>query len=113
MFAERDEEVIAVVNNSELYRNTFAENQNQQNNSSELMRRLQKVDFAIVETCLYLDAYPNSREALDYYHRLVTERRMLADRLAALGHPLTNADNTAKDRWLWTKGPWPWQAEAN
>lgn len=114
LFAEREKEVTAVVNNLESYRGASCETcNNAQNNTSELMRRLQKVDFAIVETCLYLDAYPNSREALAYYQRLITEQKMLRDRLAALGRPITNSENTAKDQWLWTKGPWPWQIEAN
>jgi len=114
LFAERKKEVTAVVNNPETYRGRSCETCNSaQGNVSDLMRRLQKVDFAIVETCLYLDAYPNSREALAYYHKLVTEQKMLRDRLAALGRPVTNSENAAKDQWLWTKGPWPWQIEAN
>ena len=103
-----------MVNNVDAYRSTACEGcGGNHNNTGELMRRLQKVDFAIVETCLYLDAYPYSREALAYYHKLVTEQKMLKDRLAALGRPVTNSENTAKDQWLWTKGPWPWQIEAN
>jgi spore coat protein JB len=112
--AERKKEVAAVVNNPEAYRCGAAEcSAKPQSNTSDLMRRLQKVDFAIVETCLYLDAYPHSREALAYYHKLITEQKMLKERLASLGRPITNSENTAKDQWLWTKGPWPWQIEAN
>ena len=114
LFAEKGKEVTAVVNNLDAYRDaSCATCNNNQSGTSDLMRRLQKVDFAIVETCLYLDAYPHSREALAYYHKLVTEQKMLRDRLAALGRPITNSENTAKDQWLWTKGPWPWQIEAN
>ena len=113
MFAEKEEEVIAVVNNTESYSGAACELCNNRGNVSDLSRRLQKVDFAIIETCLYLDAYPHSREALSYYQKLVTEQKMLRDRLASLGRPITNSENTAKDQWLWTKGPWPWQIEAN
>ena len=102
-----------MVDNAHPYRSTLAESESHRDTVSDLSRRLQKVDFAITETVLYLDAYPNSKEALAYYHRLITERDMLNERLAALGKPTTHFDNTAKDQWLWTKGPWPWQIEAN
>ncbi len=71
------------------------------------------IDFAIVETVLYLDAYPNSSAALSYYHKLVSERKKLAESLARIGKPITNMDNTDTDNWNWTNGPWPWQPEAN
>lgn len=112
-FAEKEEEVIAVVNNLGVCKSSTAEMLPQHSSISDLTRRLQKVDFAIVETSLYLDAYPNSKEALAYYHKLITERDMLAERLAALGNPITQRDNVSGDQWLWTKGPWPWQNEAN
>ena len=112
-YAEIKKEVTAVVDNAHPYRSTLAESESHRDTVSDLSRRLQKVDFAITETVLYLDAYPNSKEALAYYHRLITERDMLNERLAALGRPTTHFDNTAKDQWLWTKGPWPWQIEAN
>ena len=113
LYAEREKEATAVVDNAFPYRSTLAESENHRDTVSDLSRRLQKVDFAITETVLYLDAYPSSQEALAYYHKLITERDMLNERLAALGKPTTHFDNTAKDQWLWTKGPWPWQIEAN
>jgi hypothetical protein len=39
------------------------------------MQTLRALDFAIQETVLYLDAYPECRQALDYYHRLMEERK--------------------------------------
>ena len=78
-----------------------------------LVRRLQKVDFAITETVLYLDAYPESKEAMSYYKKLVAERDMLMARLSAMGKPTTHFDNSDATAWHWTKGPWPWQSEAN
>ncbi|MBQ7384506.1 MAG: spore coat protein CotJB [Clostridia bacterium] len=82
-------------------------------NNKAMLKKLQMIDFAIVETVLYLDAYPNSSAALSYYHKLVSERNKLVDSLAKNGMPITNMDNSDTDNWLWTKGPWPWQSEAN
>ena len=42
-----------------------------------LKKKLQTVDFAIVETVLFLDAYPKNKQALEYYHKLIGERNML------------------------------------
>lgn len=38
------------------------------------MKDLQALDFALVETVLYLDAYPDNRQALEYYHQLMRQR---------------------------------------
>ncbi len=70
------------------------------------------IDFAITETVLYLDAYPNSKSALSYYSKLVAEREKLTDSLAGAKYPTTHFDNTS-DSWVWTNGPWPWQIDAN
>lgn len=79
-----------------------------------LMRRLQALDFAIVDTVLYLDAYPHSEEALAYYHKLLAEREEIVRRLAdSHRRPTTYMDNTSKDSWNWTEGPWPWDPRAN
>ena len=41
------------------------------------LRRLQAIDFALADLILYLNAYPNSAEALAYYHELREERKQL------------------------------------
>ena len=76
-----------------------------------LSESLQVVDFAIQDTVLYLDAYPDDKGALDYYHELLASR---AELLAARspGMPLTIYDNVG-DTWDWVNTPWPWEPEAN
>ena len=74
---------------------------------------LRAIDFALVETALYLDAYPDSCEALAYYHKLLAERKsLMADYTQHYG-PLTQRDNTSQTSWQWVKTPWPWEHEAN
>lgn len=82
-------------------------------NCAGLMKKLQAVDFAIVETALYLDAYPDSQKALEYYQRLVKEREMLADAYHTRCGPTTAWDNKSTGKWDWVNGPWPWEADAN
>ena len=76
----------------------------------ELLRAL---DFALVETALYLDAYPDSCEALAYYHKLLAERTALAADYAQDCGPLTHRENASQTSWQWVKTPWPWEPEAN
>ena len=37
-----------------------------QNDCARLMQQLREIDFSIVETALYLDAYPEQPQALEY-----------------------------------------------
>lgn len=80
----------------------------------KIKERLQKIDFSMIDTILYLDAYPNSCEALKYYHKLKEERQMLAEALAqSCDMPITNFEHAGTDEWVWTDGPWPWESAAN
>ncbi len=82
-------------------------------NNKTALRNLQVIDFAITETVLYLNAYPDSAQALAYYHKLVNERKKLVENLSRSGHPMTQTDNSDTGSWRWNDGPWPWQPEAN
>lgn len=76
-----------------------------------LMQRLQKLDFSIQETVLYLDAYPDCCEAKAYYHQLVKERREVADAYEGKCGPLNAMGNTGEAGWSWGHNPWPWQPD--
>ena len=79
---------------------------------SNIKDLIKAADFALWETVLYLDAYPNDRAALENYYKL----RERAEELTALYEnkygPLTPFSNHG-DSWQWVKGPWPWESEAN
>ena len=77
------------------------------------MQVLRALDFAIQETVLYLDAYPECRQALEYYHKLIEMReRVLSSYEKACG-PMTMYGNKSQRSWDWVEGPWPWENEAN
>ena len=80
------------------------------NNQLALLRAL---DFAIQETVLYLDAYPDHPQALAYYHELIAQRREVAERYEKGCGPLTFMGNRSRTSWDWVEGPWPWEADAN
>ena len=78
-----------------------------------LKRQLQAIDFSIVETVLYLDAYPNCRQALDYYHKLIAEREALVSVINEKCGPVSARENKSRTEWNWIRGPWPWELDAN
>lgn len=78
-------------------------------NGASLLRKIQEIDFSIYETVLYLDAYPDCREALDYYHTLHAQRKGLVCQYEREVGPLTAFSNESRSSWDWIKSPWPWQ----
>ncbi len=78
----------------------------------ELLKKLRAIDFSIVDTVLYLDAYPECKAALEYYCKLIEERKPIAEAIKKKCGPVTIRDNGC-DTWDWVKCPWPWEFEAN
>lgn len=79
----------------------------------DLLHRLQSLDFSIYDTILYLDAYPDSADALAYYNKLLAERDTLIKTLSdSHNAPITAFDNSGNS-WDWVGSPWPWEASAN
>ena len=78
-------------------------------NDEELLRRLSEIDFAIYDTVLYLDAYPDCAEALAHYHMLCDARRPLVVEYEKAVGPITAFSNANRTAWEWTATPWPWQ----
>ena len=81
------------------------------NSKQRLMRAIQAYSFAVYDTHLYLDAYPDCQEAKEYYNKY---SRMLSKAVAEYeskyGH--ITPPNEVKE-WTWTDGPWPWQMEGD
>ena len=79
--------------------------------AERLLTLIRRLDFALVETNLYLDTHPYSRTALAYFERLSCERKQAVERYEANYGPLTAAANASHDEWLWSTGAWPWQID--
>ena len=79
----------------------------------QLSDNLRQMDFSIYETVLYLDAYPDDREAMEFYHRLVHQREALVAEYEQKVGPLTVYGNLSNTSWNWIKSPWPWEYDAN
>ncbi|MBO5312451.1 MAG: spore coat protein CotJB [Clostridia bacterium] len=80
------------------------------NNSREkMLKAYQAYSFAAHEALLYLDAYPKSREAQEYYNKYQRlAQKAKAEYESKYGYITPPAET--KD-WQWTSSPWPWQIE--
>ena len=81
------------------------------NARDKLLADIRALSFAAVETNLYLDSYPEDREALAYFRRVRDELRALTAAYEQAHGPLTAMGATAKDSWDWVTTPWPWERE--
>lgn len=77
------------------------------------LMRVQTLGFAVVEANLFLDTHTGSREALDYYHRVVNEYNEAVNNFITNFGPLDVTQVLSKDSWTWTEGCMPWEGECN
>lgn len=82
-------------------------------NCQELKLRLQAIDFSIVDTLLYLDAYPDNTRALAYFRKLNSDREELLAMMESAGCPPLRATESTANGFRWNEGPWPWEPDAN
>ena len=80
----------------------------------DVEQKLRRINFALYETILYLDAYPDCKKALNYYNKLICERDGLRSALSEkCKRPMSAFENKGADSWDWISSPWPWEASAN
>ena len=77
-------------------------------NRDTRLQRLRELEFALLETNLYLDTHPNSRKALDYYKNVKAARDIMYEDYVKNNGPMFAAD-VRQDNWSWVDMPWPWQ----
>ena len=75
---------------------------------ASLMKKVQQLSFAKLETELYLDTHPESREALNYYKDILGRLDEAMTEYQNKYGPLF-AEGVVGDRWTWVEGQWPWQ----
>lgn len=75
-----------------------------------LKRRISAVDFSIWELHLFLDAHPNSTEALEKRRQLMIERAQLIENYEqCFGPYAVDPRRVDGDCWTWINDPWPWE----
>ncbi|MBQ7364307.1 MAG: spore coat protein CotJB [Clostridia bacterium] len=75
-----------------------------------LLNKIRALDLALIDTGLYLNAYPD-KEAAAYFKTVCEEREALADHYQKACAPLTKCHACPIEQW--TQTPWPWEWEAD
>lgn len=77
-----------------------------------LLNDIRALDFAMLETGLYLNGY-DCDEALSYFKTTAEAREKAVCEYEQQYGPLVMKSGADHGKWTWTKGPWPWECEAN
>jgi spore coat protein JB len=77
----------------------------------ELLKRIQEVNFAVLETVLYLNTHPEDREALKLHNELSEEYHELVEEYQRRYGPLYSNYPDADYPWRWKDSPWPWEID--
>ena len=79
-------------------------------NQLSALRTVAGYAFAMIDTELYLDAYPDDADAVAYYLEMKKARAAaVADYEQKYGPLTADAAASTGEPWKWTEGPWPWQ----
>ncbi len=78
----------------------------------DMLHNVQKTAFALVEANLYLNAYPDCEEALEYFFNMKAQHAEARAAYEEHCGPLT-ALSCENDSWQWVKTPWPWELGVN
>ena len=83
-------------------------------NQHECLDAIRKLQFFVLDLNLYLDNFPNCKDAIDDYKLISSKlRKLMWDYEQSYG-PLTNFGSAYiqnPDAWIDT--PWPWENESN
>ena len=77
------------------------------NLSNDLLKRIQELSFAKVETELYLDTHPDCQNALEFYNDILEELNDAMIKYQGSVRALFS-EGAAGKRWSWVDESWPW-----
>lgn len=80
----------------------------------QLLRFINEISFAVVDTLLYLDTHPNDLDALEFFRIHNRKRNAALREYEQRFGPLTieTADDSVSRSWEWMQQPWPWEGGA-
>ena len=83
-------------------------------NQHECLEAIRKLQFYSLELNLYLDNFPNCKNATDDYKLISSKlRKLIWDYEQEYG-PLTNFGSSyIQNPDAWIDSPWPWEKESN
>lgn len=74
-----------------------------------LMQKIYELGFAMDDMALYLDTHPKDIRALNYYHELYEQYRIVWKEYNNNCAPLTDKTVMNTNYWDWNTSPMPWE----
>lgn len=80
------------------------------NEQAELLTYVDALTFAMIDLNLYLDIYPNDREALELFNQYRMQADEYTKKYESKYGPLELTNNSLNTfPWAWDNAPWPWE----
>lgn len=80
------------------------------NEQAELLTYVDALTFAMIDLNLYLDIYPNDREALELFNQYRMQADEYTKKYENKYGPLELTSNSLNTfPWAWDNAPWPWE----
>jgi spore coat protein JB len=77
-----------------------------------MLKNIQKVEFACIDLNLYLDTHPSDQKALMDYNTYTLQLNTLKRQYENIYGPLANfGSSPSQYPWRWIEDPWPWEIE--
>ncbi|MEG2251056.1 MAG: spore coat protein CotJB [Bacilli bacterium] len=83
-----------------------------QNEQAEMLTTIDSLEFAMNDIGLYLDIYPDNKEALEKFNKYRYDLNQYSYEYQKKFGPICiNNDALNKYPYAWIKSPWPWESE--
>ena len=80
------------------------------NDQAKMLTNIDSLDFALIDLNLYLDVYPDDKNAIELFNKYRNEQNeLLNDYQNKYGPILLNSDALNNMPWMWDNNPWPWE----
>ncbi len=79
------------------------------NEQAEMLTYIDALCFACIDLGLYLDVFPNNKDAINLFNKYNSQKKNLMDKYQEKFGPLTlDSDALNAYPWAWNERPWPW-----
>lgn len=80
-------------------------------NKTEMMRKVQMLNFILIDVGLFLNTHPTDKAALSFFNKYNALYRSAKNEYEQTYGPLTIYGTNDTNSWSWIDEPWPWQME--
>jgi spore coat protein JB len=87
------------------------DNNKNENIKTSLLKKIMQLQFAVIETVLYLDTHPFDENVLNLYNQYSSRLRNSIRKYSENYGPLTPTCPDTDSPWSWIDEPWPWQID--